>query len=105
MLADWVSRYHCHPFRNPYSADERDLLTVELLGDPDTRLYAVMNGGIGLSVWSSLKTASLVASALGVNLELPKSETTDNRPKASKAELDTARAALARSSAVAHLPE
>ena len=104
LLADWAARYHGHPMRNRYTRDERDMLTDELLGDPTTRLYASATGGLTLDTWAELRLVSMVAAALGIEMEIPAA--TQPAPEAPAAtDIADARARLIRVSAIAGLPE
>ena len=105
MLADWLGRYHTHPLRNTLTDDERELLTVELTIDPTTRSYAALSEGPALDVWAALKTTAMLASALGIELELPGTDHGQEQPPARPDELAQARARLRRHSAIADLPE
>ena len=103
MLADWVATYGCHPLRNDFTQAERDMLTEQLLRDPRSRISTAAMAEVPLELWAQLRTASMVAAALGVELDLPYRE--QPKPRPDKAALAEAHAALTRASAIANLPE
>ena len=105
LLADWATRYHHHPFRNNYTADERDLLTDELVSDPTTRIYSKLSGGLPVDTWAQLKLTALVASALGVEARVPTPDVGRMGNPVGERHARELRARLAAYSAVANLPE
>lgn len=103
-MADWLTLYGTHPIRNQLDSHERELLTRELTVTPTSRVYAALADGLPLDVWAALKTASLVASALGAELTLPGPKPMPE-PAPAPGALAAARERLRAHSIIAELPE
>lgn len=106
MLVDWHHRVGVHPVRNDLTPRERDLISAELLQDPDSRLRAAVAGTpFAMSTWAAVSTASALYSLLGAEWSIPGTDADRVAPVVTHDEREAARERLRTYSAIADLPE